>query len=342
MALSTPDSEPRLFRGPGPGLRVILITTLSIVLMVLDHRNQHLVQIRSMIAEALYPLQQAVDAPFKATRWARDNLASRSQLIATNERLRADLLVQAGKLQRMAALEAENARMRALLDSTAKVGDQVLIAEIVSVDMDRLRNRVVINRGSADGAHVGQALIDAHGIVGQIVRDRSTSAEALLITDPDHAVPAEIVRTGIRTIAVGTGALDRLSLPFMARNSDVKAGDILVTSGLGGAFPAGYPVGTVREVRGDSGEPFLTVSATPAAQLDRIHEVLLVTPQPQTQAPPTDAAASQSEAPPQTPPAPAPPAPAGPAPGPVAETPPALPATPAAAAPAPAAEATPE
>jgi rod shape-determining protein MreC len=328
MALSTPDSEPRLFRGPGPGLRVILITTLSIVLMVLDHRNQHLVQIRSMIAEALYPLQQAVDAPFRATRWARDNLASRSQLIAANERLRADLLVQAGKLQRMAALEAENARMRALLDSTAKVGDQVLIAEIVSVDMDRLRHRVVINRGGADGAHVGHALIDAHGVVGQIVRDRGTSAEALLITDPDHAVPAEIVRTGMRTIAVGTGDLDRLSLPFMARNSDVKAGDVLVTSGLGGAFPAGYPVGTVREVRGDSGEPFLTVSATPAAQLDRIHEVLLVTPQPQPQAPPADAAADQPEAPPQTAPA--------------AETPPALPATPAASPPEPAAEATAE
>ena len=145
----------------------------------------------------------------------------------------------------MAALEAENARMRALLDSTAKVGDQVLIAEIVSVDMDRLRHRVVLNRGSRDGAFLGQALIDARGIVGQITRDRGTSSEALLITDPDHAVPVEIVRNGLRTIAVGTGDLERLSLPFMARNSDVKAGDMLVSSGLGGTFPAGYPVGTV-------------------------------------------------------------------------------------------------
>lgn len=278
MALSTPDSEPRLFYGPGPALRLILLVTLAIVLMVLDHRNQHLVRIRSYFAGALYPLQQAVDAPFSGARWARENLAGRSTLMAENAALRQQLLQQAGHLQRMAALEAENARMRALLDSTAKVGDEVLIAEIVAVDMDRLRHRVVLNRGSSSGAFVGQALIDARGVVGQVTRDRGSSSEALLITDPDHAVPVEIVRTGLRTVAVGTGDLDRLSLPFMARNADVKAGDLLVSSGLGGAFPAGYPVATVSEVRGDTGEAFLTVSARPAAALDRVREVLLVTP----------------------------------------------------------------
>jgi rod shape-determining protein MreC len=279
MALSTPDSEPRLFSGPGAGLRLILLITLSVVLMVLDHRNQHLVQIRSYLAAALYPLQEAVDAPFEARRWAGENLAARSTLIRENEQFRTELLVQNGRLQRMAALEAENARMRALLESTAKVGDQVLIAEIVSVDMDRLRHRVVVNRGSRDGAFVGQALIDASGVVGQITRDRGTSAEALLITDPDHAVPVAVVRNGLRTIAVGTGDLERLSLPFMARNSDVKAGDLLVSSGLGGKFPAGYPIATVLDVRGDTGEPFLAVTAKPTAALDRVREVLLVRPQ---------------------------------------------------------------
>ena len=135
--------------------------------------------------------------------------------------------------------------MRALLDSTAKVGDQVLIAEIVSVDMDRLRHRVVLNRGSRDGAFLGQALIDASGIVGQITRDRGNSSEALLITDPDHAVPVEIVRNGLRTIAVGTGDLERLSLPFMARNSDVKVGDhageLRARRHLPGRLPGGLP-----------------------------------------------------------------------------------------------------
>ena len=283
MALSTPDSAPRLFHGPGPGLRLTLLVTLAIVLMVLDHRNQHLVQVRNLFAAALYPLQQAVDAPVTAARWAQESLATRERLVAENAELRRSQLEQAGRLQRLAALEAENARMRALLDSTAKVGDDVLIAEIVAVDMDRLRHRVVLNRGGNSGAFVGQALIDAGGVVGQITRDRGDSAEALLITDPDHAVPVEVVRNGLRTIAVGTGDMEKLSLPFMARNADVRAGDLLVSSGLGGVFPGGYPVATVLEVRGDSGEAFLTVTAQPTAALDRVREVLLVRPQPQTQ-----------------------------------------------------------
>jgi rod shape-determining protein MreC len=307
MALTTPDSEPRLFSGPGAGVRLVLLATLSIVLMVLDHRNQHLVQIRSLLGAALYPLQQAVDAPMGAAEWARDNLATRATLAEENAAMRSRLLEQSGQLQRMAALEAENARMRALLDSTAKVGDDLLIAEIVSVDMDRQRHRVVINRGTTNGAELGQALIDARGVVGQVIRDRGESAEALLITDPDHATPVEVVRNGLRTIAVGTGDLERLSLPFMARNADVKPGDLLVSSGLGGKFPAGYPVATVLDVRGDSGEPFLTVTARPTAALDRVREVLLVKRRGQT------AAAPLAESPGEPPAEPAKPA-ASPAP----------------------------
>jgi rod shape-determining protein MreC len=325
MALSTPDSEPRLFSGAGAGLRLILLVTLAIVLMVLDHRNQHLGQIRSLLGAALYPLQRAVDAPYTATRWARDNLGARATLIRENEELRRRLLVQEGRLQRMAALEAENERMRALLESTAKVGDEVLIAEILSVDMDRLRHRVVLNRGSHDGAFLGQALIDANGVVGQITRDRGTSSEALLITDLDHAMPVEVVRNGLRTIAVGTGDLERLLLPYMARNSDIRTGDLLVSSGLGGKFPPGYPVGSVIEVRGDSGEPFLKVTARPAAALDRIHEVLLVRPHPGPAAANGGGAAVAGE------PAPALPASSVPAPPPAAE-----PGQPAAEAPSPA------
>ncbi|MCE7896190.1 MAG: rod shape-determining protein MreC, partial [Gammaproteobacteria bacterium PRO8] len=267
MALSTPDSEPRLFSGPAPGLRLVVLVALAIVLMVFDHRDQHLARIRSYLAAALYPLQEAVDAPSTAGRWLTEKLTARDRLIEENAGLKRELLLERGQLQRMAALEAENARMRALLDSTAKVGDKALIAEILSVDMDRLRHRVVLNRGGRDGVFVGQAIIDARGVVGQVTRDRGNSSEALLITDPDHAVPVEIVRNGLRSIALGTGDLERLSLPFLARNSDVKAGDLLVSSGLGGSFPAGYPVATVQDVRGDSGEPFLVVTARPTAAL---------------------------------------------------------------------------
>ena len=285
MALSTPESEPRLFSGGSGGLRTIVLIAAAIVIMFLDHRNEHLVQIRASLGQLLYPLQQAVNAPFSASRWAASNLATRGTLITENEELRQQLLEQAGRLQRMAALEAENARIRALLDSSRKVADALVVAEIVAVDMDRLRHRVVLNRGSENGAAAGEALIDAQGVVGQIIRDRGTSAEALLITDPDHAVPVEIVRNGLRSIAVGSGDLDRLVLPFMARNADVKLGDLLVSSGLGGKFPAGYPVGTIIDVRGDTGDAFLSVRAKPAASLDRVREVLLVKAQATTAAP---------------------------------------------------------
>jgi rod shape-determining protein MreC len=285
------------------GLRLILIVILSVALMVLDHRNQHLREIRRYMAAAVHPLQQVVHAPVAATRWASENLAARTRLLAENSELQRERLEREGRLQRMAALEAENARLRALLESTAKVGDQVLIAEILSVDMDPLRHRIVLNKGSAEGAFVGQALIDAHGVVGQITRDQINSAEALLITDPDHAVPVEIVRNGLRTIAVGTGDLELLSLPFLARNADVQAGDLLVSSGLGGAFPPGYPVATVKSVSGETGEALLTVTARPSAALDRVREVLLVWPQgnivPATS--PSDAADSAPPAPPPPP-----------------------------------------
>ena len=146
--------------------------------------------------------------------------------------------------------------------------------------MNPFRHMIVVNRGSIDGVQVGQALIDAQGIIGQVIRDQIFSAEAILITDVDHALPVEVLRNRLRTIAVGTGDLERLSLPFLPRNADVVSGDLLVTSGLGGKFPPGYPVGVVGEVISEVGEPFLKISAEPAAALNRIREVLLIWPEP--------------------------------------------------------------
>lgn len=184
--------------------------------------------------------------------------------------------MQGARLQRMIALEAENVRLRALLDSTAKVADRVLIAEIVSVDMNPFRHTILINKGGRDGVYVGQALIDAAGIVGQVTRQQPFAAEAMLVTDADHALPVEIARNQLRTIAMGTGDIDRLALPFLPRNADVQRGDLLVSSGLGRAFPAGYPVGTIVDIRSKTGQPFLEVDAEPSAALNRIREVLLI------------------------------------------------------------------
>lgn len=280
MALTTSDSDRRAFRNEGFGLRLVALCILSVAIMVLDHNNEHLKTVRSILSAVVHPIRLIIDAPFSLGHWIGDSTATRSELSAENSLLKEQNLVQSARLQRQVALEAENTRLRALLDSTAKVGGRVLIGEIMSIDMNPFRHRITINKGSNDGLYVGQALIDADGIIGQVIRDQFFSAEALLITDIDHALPVEIVRSRLRTVVVGTGDLERLSLPFLPRNADVIDGDILVTSGLGGTFPPGYPVGIINRISGDSGEPFLTVSARPAAALNRIREVLLIWPEP--------------------------------------------------------------
>ena len=281
MALSTVDREPGRIRQISPGFRLLITAVLSITLMVLDHGNQHLTAVRKALSVLLLPVEYLVSAPFELSRSASESIATRSELIAENQLLNQSALVQNARLQRMAALEGENARLRALLDSTSKVGDSILIAEIVSIDMNPYRNLIVVNRGGKEGVYVGQALIDADGIIGQIIRDRYYTAEAMLVTDVDHALPVELARNRLRSIAVGTGELDRLSLPFLPSNADVREGDLLVTSGLGGTFPPGYPVGVIRSVNLVTGQPFLEIDAEPAAALNRIREVLLVTPESQ-------------------------------------------------------------
>lgn len=282
MAFSTPDSDPRAFRNTGAGLRLVTLCILSLGIMVLDQQNEHLQGVRRILSATVYPIRLIIDAPFSFGHWIADSTATREELRVDNTRLQEQNLIQSIRLQRLVALEAENARLRALLDSTTRAPGRVLIGEILSIDMNPFRHRITINKGSQDGIFVGQALIDADGIIGQIVRDQIFSSEALLITDIEHALPVEIVRTRLRTIAVGTGDLEKLSLPFLPRNADVQDGDILVTSGLGGTFPPGYPVGSVSTKSIDSGKPFIQVTARPAADLNRIREVLLIWPDPAT------------------------------------------------------------
>ena len=288
MAFSAPDSDQRAFHEPSPGPRLVIICVVSIALMVLDNQNQTLQSVRSILGTAVYPIRVLISTPATFGRWLSESFSTRGTLVDENLELNEQILVQSARLQRLAALEAENVRLRALLDSTAKVGDRVLIAEVMSVDMNPFRHQIVINKGSSDDVYVGQALIDAQGIIGQVTRDQVYSAEALLITDVDHALPVELLRNRLRTIAVGTGDLGRLSLPYLPRNADVVEGDLLVTSGLGGTFPPGYPVGTVSAITSDSGQQFLAIDAEPAAALNRIREVLLIWTEPTGVAPPAD------------------------------------------------------
>lgn len=264
-------------RGNVPlGLRFLLIAIISCSLMILDHREAHLSRIRQAFSVVVYPIQLAVDLPFTGWRWATRSLSNQTSLLEENAQLKRERLDVSVRLQRLAALEAENNRLRAMLDSSAHVADRVLVAEILAVDLDPYRQRFTINRGLNDSVYVGQALLDADGVVGQIVRADLLTSEAVLISDADHALPVAINRNGLRTIVVGTGDSARLRLPYLTNSADIEQGDLLVSSGLGGVFPSGYPVGRVLEVRRQPGQSFAQVIAEPAARLDRDREVLLV------------------------------------------------------------------
>lgn len=263
-------------RGPSLGMRLSLLLVVSVLLMVLDHQRGALQSVRSTLSVAVYPIQFAVDLPFRIADWTATTLSTRSRLQDENRTFRREQLENQVRLQRLEALEAENARLRALLESSPDVADRVLVARILSVDLDPFRHRLMIDKGSLNDVYVGQAMLDAEGIVGQVTRVNPLSAEAILISDPGHATPVEVNRNGLRTIALGTGHGSWVNLPFLPNNADIREGDLLVSSGLGGAFPPGYPVARVAQVIRRPGEPFADIRAEPTGALIREREVLLV------------------------------------------------------------------
>lgn len=263
-------------RIPALGARALLLVLASIVLMYLDHRENHLDAVRSGIGVAVYPIQLIVDAPVRFWDWLGDSTTSRNELERELSRLNSERLLTNARLQRLTALEAENARLRALLDARNKVRDEIRVAEIMAVDANPYEHNLVIDIGSRDGVYDGQAIVSADGVVGQVIKTGLMTSRAVLISDTDHALPVEVNRNGLRTIAVGTGEIDRLDLPFLPNNADIRAGDLLVTSGLGGAFPAGYPVAVVDTVTRMPQDPFADVNAKPAAALDQVREVMLI------------------------------------------------------------------
>ena len=272
------DSDPRplLLGGPALGLRLIVLAAMAAGLMVADHRQHHLAVIRDGVAALAYPIQWAVQAPVQVWSSMRESFATKTRVEAENIKLAADNLVLRLKLLRFESLEEENRRLRAVRESSARVVQRSLVAEIVRVDLDPFRQRVLINKGARADVFRGQAAIDANGILGQVTRVGPYSAEIILISDPEHAIPVQVNRTGARSIALGTGRSGLLSLPYLPQNADVIVGDLLVSSGLGGVYPPGYRVGKVTAVTRDSGQPLLAVEAEPLAGLDRDPEVLLV------------------------------------------------------------------
>lgn len=205
-------------------------------------------------------------------------MASRTDLEDENAQLNDKVLILESQLQRLIALEAENAQLRSLLGSRTRSYPHRQVAEVLAVDTDPFQHLVVINKGALDKVYVGQPVLDSKGVVGQILHTGPTSSHLLLITDSNHATPVRINRNGVRAIAKGTGHINKLLLPHVPDTTDIKVGDVLVTSGLGKKFPDGYPVATVVKVAHDPGKPFARIEAKPIADLDKIRQLLLLWP----------------------------------------------------------------
>ena len=222
------------------------------------------------------PFYHITDIPRKLNEWGHARLISRDQLIQENESLRSDLLVHQRKLQQLAFLAAENTRLRQLLNSADTINQRVLVADLIGVAPDPSIHKVFINRGTDDGVYIGQPVVDAFGLIGQVVNVSPSDSAVLLISDTSHAIPVQINRNGERLIAEGRGSVFELGLRHVPTTLDIQEGDLLVSSGLGQIYPAGYPVATVQKITHDPGRPFAEVTAVPKAQLNRNRHVLLV------------------------------------------------------------------
>jgi rod shape-determining protein MreC len=248
-------------------------------MMTVDHRQDHLEKVRSALSVFVYPLQYVANLPITVTNWASEVLTTRARLMEENAWLRDEQLVLSSKIQKFEILEAENERLREMLQSSERLGERVLIAELLAIDLQPFRHQIVINKGQREGVYDGQPIVDANGVMGQIVHVGPFSSTVLLLTDPTHAIPVQINRNGLRSVAVGTGQSHILQLEHLSNNVDIREGDLVVSSGLGSRFPSGYPVGVVHNISRVPGEPFAKVTIIPSAQLEKSREVLLVWPE---------------------------------------------------------------
>ena len=293
-------SAPRTGDAAGT-LRLLGWLALAIALIVLDHRGGWLSRMRAQMALVAQPLWRLAAMPSEIGDALRDGVATRSQLQRENETLRNALLVSGARIARLQTAAGDNVRLTGMLGAVRREGFDVQLVPILDVDLDPTHQRLVLDAGSRDGVRLGQSAVDAGGLLGQVVAVTPSTSTLLLLTDPDHAVPVLVQRNGIRLVAYGTGRSDRIELANVPISGDVRVGDRIVTSGLGGRFPPGFPVGTVSELRPDESRAFLVGELKPAAQLDRGRDVLLlrrvILPPPKTVTPAASAPAPASHSP---------------------------------------------
>lgn len=266
----------RLRRPLSHATRLLLLVLLSVTLMGVDHRSHYLQATRSVLALLVYPIQLAALLPERLGSGVVGFFTSKNVLLEENQRLRREELLLRARLQKLKSIEVENARLRSLLGAAARVAERAVVAELVKVSLEPFTQKILVNKGSTDGVYLGQPAIDAKGVIGQITQLTPLTSTATLITDPSHAIPIQVQRNGLRAILFGTGSRRRMDLPHLTSRADIREGDLLVTSAMGGRFPAGYPVAKVTRIKSDPNESFLMITAEPVAGLDYGSEILLI------------------------------------------------------------------
>jgi rod shape-determining protein MreC len=295
VVYENPD-KPTLFDPEASAtLRLAGYLLLGVVLMVADHHSSYLERVRQAASLVAHPLYLLAASPARAARWIAEGFSDRQRLVRENRDLAQSLLLAEARLNRLQAVQQQNLRLRELLGAKRALGLQVQFAELMDVDLDPFRHRILINLGARHGVFAGQAVIDAHGVMGQVLTVGPVSSHAILITDPGHALPVVVDRTGQRLIAYGTGQPGRLLVPNISISADVRAGDRLFTSGLGGIFPPGLPVARISALRSDDTGHFVVAEAVPSARMERSGEVLLLWDAP----PPIDAVPPEFMGPPE-------------------------------------------
>ena len=264
-------------QGPALGLKFTLLVLLSIALMLLDQRSYYFKKVSAQATIVATPLQYLVNWPIQKIQTIKYDFTTQHQILEENAKMRAEQLLLQVKMQRFLALQNENNQLRALLQSSPHVGGRYMMAQLLAVDSDPAVQRIVLNKGSGDQVYVGQPVVDAYGVMGQVVQVGPATSQVLLVTDVQSAIPVQDSRNGVRTIAagMGNGLLQLLNVPD---GTDIAVGDVLVTSSLGGRFPPGYPVGMVKEVKRDPEYRFASIILQPSAHLNRSDMALLVWP----------------------------------------------------------------
>lgn len=257
-------------------LQLLLSLALATILMVLDYRYDYLNNARKGVSTLLAPIYFLANLPNEVASWADNNIVSRNDLLNENRQLEDELLILKAQNQRLIGLESENARLRALLGSSRTLRGQRVIAEVLNIDSSLFANELLLNKGSSDNVFVGQPVVDAEGIMGQIIEVSTITSRMILLNDQKHAIPVRIDRNGVRAIAQGDGNL--LYLRHLPNTIDVQEGDVLLSSGLGQKFPDGYPVAKVLSVTRQPAQPYAEILAEPTANINRANHVLLLWP----------------------------------------------------------------